>query len=155
MYTQGPYPSNAWLIPTGDLSEVYCECRNGYHFAPKEYLCKRTPLLQFPHHLSFLKNHRFGNTWASAGLAEAFVDNSNEKNIEAWGEKKNVVKNPNKTKRGWEEESLPSHTGYARFVTENKEEPDLEFFWNPSLGAWSDREGRERGIQDTGDIVLE
>merc|ERR1719443_1738015 len=48
VYSQGPCPENAWLIPTGDLSEVYCECRNGFFFAPKEYSCKRSQQVSPP-----------------------------------------------------------------------------------------------------------
>lgn len=155
VYTQGPCPNNAWLIPTGDLSEVYCECRNGYHFAPKEYVCKRTQLLELSRHLPFLKNHRFGNTWASAGLAKAFTEHeafseTSEEKGKAWGEKTAVGKSRNQGNRGWEEDSAPSHTGFARFITDKKEEPDLEFFWNPSLGKWSDREGRVMTRQRNG-----
>ena len=96
--------------------------------------------------MPFLKNHRFGNTWASAGLAEAlseheaFIETSADKKGNILGEK--TEKRQNQGTRGWEEDSVPSHTGLARFITDKKEEPDLEFFWNPSLGSWSDREGR-------------
>ena len=95
-----------------------------------------------------LKNHRFGNTWASAGLAEAFseheafIETSADKKGNIWGEKTAAGKRQNQGTQGWEEDSVPSHTGFARFITDKKEEPDLEFFWNPSLGSWSDREGR-------------
>ena len=59
VYTQGPCPDNAWLIPTGDLSEVYCECRNGFYFAAKDYLCKRSSQVLLPRNLPALRTHRF------------------------------------------------------------------------------------------------
>ena len=64
VYTQGPCPDNAWLIPTGDLSEVYCECRNGFHFSPKDYVCRRTVVETTSRLQPFLRNHRFNNAWA-------------------------------------------------------------------------------------------
>jgi len=62
VYTQGPCPDHAWLIPTGDLTEVYCECKYGYHFSPADYVCKRTePVLESKPRLQpFLRSHRFG-----------------------------------------------------------------------------------------------
>ena len=36
VYTQGPCPNNAWLIPADDLTEVFCECQPGYHFSPRD-----------------------------------------------------------------------------------------------------------------------
>ena len=46
VYTQGPRPDNAWLIPADDLTEVFCECQAGYHFSPSQYVCRRSPLVK-------------------------------------------------------------------------------------------------------------
>ena len=46
VYTQGPCPDNAWLIPADDLTEVFCECQAGYHFSPTQYACRRSPLVK-------------------------------------------------------------------------------------------------------------
>jgi len=70
VYTQGPCPDNAWLIPTGDLSEVYCECRNGFHFSPKDYVCRRTVVEAASRLQPFLRNHRFNNAWAHQSYPE-------------------------------------------------------------------------------------
>ena len=40
VYTKGPCPENAWLIPSVDLSEVFCECRTGFFFSPSRYACE-------------------------------------------------------------------------------------------------------------------
>ena len=57
VYTKGPCPANAWLIPseaesepnsstTKKKKEVFCECRSGFHFDPDSYTCKRS--LNYP-----------------------------------------------------------------------------------------------------------
>ena len=46
MYTRGPCPENAWLIPSVDLSEVFCECRTGFFFSPSRYTCEPNSLAE-------------------------------------------------------------------------------------------------------------
>jgi hypothetical protein len=64
VYTQGPCPDNAWLIPADDLPEVFCECRSGYHFSPSQYACIPTPIVEnVGNHrglqlLPYIKNHK-------------------------------------------------------------------------------------------------
>ena len=82
VYTQGPCPEHAWLLPTTDLAEVYCECRHGYQFQPAEYRCSKPgqQLLAFSRHLPFLKNHRFRSSWTSSELAAATTTASRSAN---------------------------------------------------------------------------
>ena len=71
VYTQGPCPDNAWLIPADDLTEVFCECQAGYHFSPSQYACRRTPMVKSPLgsnpglHL-LLKNHKMYPTLSTS-----------------------------------------------------------------------------------------
>ena len=62
VYTQGPCPNNAWLIPADDLTEVFCECQPGYHFSPSQYACRRSPIVKplggNPGLHLLLKNHK-------------------------------------------------------------------------------------------------
>lgn len=46
VYTKGPCPDNAWLIPTADLTEVFCECKSGYYFSPSRYTCEPSPAIE-------------------------------------------------------------------------------------------------------------
>ena len=46
VYTRGPCPENAWLIPSVDLSEVFCECRTGFFFSPSRYSCEPNALAE-------------------------------------------------------------------------------------------------------------
>jgi hypothetical protein len=56
VYSQGPCPENAWLLPEGEDGEVYCECRDGFTFSPTEYNCQ--PLLSQP-------GHRLQSLWSN------------------------------------------------------------------------------------------
>ena len=56
MYSQGPCPENAWLLPEGEDAEVYCECRDGFTFSPVEYNCQ--PTLSQP-------GHRLQSLWSN------------------------------------------------------------------------------------------
>ena len=67
VYTQGPCPDNAWLIPADDLTEVFCECKAGYHFSPSQYVCRRSPLVKPLGNVNpglhlLLKNHKMYGT---------------------------------------------------------------------------------------------
>ena len=68
VYTQGPCPDNAWLIPADDLTEVFCECQAGYHFSPTQYACRRSPVVKplrragNPGLHLLLKNHKMYST---------------------------------------------------------------------------------------------
>ena len=51
VYTKGPCPAHAWLIPSEEeegedsgegKKEVFCECRTGYFFDAESYTCKRS-----------------------------------------------------------------------------------------------------------------
>ena len=57
VYSQGPCPENAWLLPEGEEAEVYCECRDGFTFSPVEYNCQ--PALLLP------PAHRFQSLWSN------------------------------------------------------------------------------------------
>lgn len=62
MYTRGPCPENAWLIPSVDLSEVFCECRSGFFFSPSRYACEPNAIAAEPRRTSahpfFAKNRK-------------------------------------------------------------------------------------------------
>lgn len=55
LYTQGPCPKDAWLIPGEDTSDVYCECKTGFYFAPESYSCKESPVIETIGLLSYLR----------------------------------------------------------------------------------------------------
>ena len=71
IYFQGPCPANSWLIPTdtqlnpdqnkivtglqqslapapvvpGSQLDIFCECRDGYHFSEENYSCEPIPVI--------------------------------------------------------------------------------------------------------------
>ena len=149
VYSQGPCPENAWLIPTGDLSEVYCECRNGFFFAPKEYSCKRSQQVSLPR--NFLRNHRFETSPKDQSLRNATLSSTNIN--QRWRirdrepsrpPRKNLKVNPSSDKIITNNNNNGAKNVGSIGGPQNnlKEEPSLEFFWDASLGKWSERNER-------------
>ena len=125
VYTQGPCPDNAWLIPAGDMKEVYCECKNGFYFSQSEYLCRRSQTQPSPR--NFLRNHQVP------------VIGRNNSNV-----KTNVWSQPEIVGRGRFEGSRPSDRPIA-LPRNSQESPTTGFghFWDSNIGQWSqERRGR-------------
>ena len=154
VYTQGPCPTNAWLIPTGDLSEVYCECRNGYFFSPKEYLCKRSAQVPSLGNRNLLRNHRFESTAASNAVGQGSAGNATVvKNGNRWRGQHPArtqgganVKIKSSATRDAESRSAagPGRPEPVRVQNRNeKKESSLEFYWDAQHGKWSERAVRK------------
>ena len=149
VYTQGPCPTNAWLIPTGNMSEVYCECRNGFFFSPTEYLCKRSPQVSLSSR-NLLRNHRFETTAASNATVAAAVKNGNR-----WQQQGRVRPAAGSRRVGaYSNVKIKSQTtgdagikSEATKIKNNKNESSLEFFWDAKLGKWSEREIRKLSLK--------
>ena len=74
-YTQGPCPDNSWLIPAAEDEEVYCECRDGYHFEASDYSCHAVDTIHPPSP----PGSRFQGLWTN--VAE-YVERSKKKKAE-------------------------------------------------------------------------
>ena len=145
VYTQGPCPDNAWLIPTGDLAEVYCECRAGYFFSAEDYVCRRSPgpgLGPASRHL--LRNHRLPEAAASPSLGNVTspVLVTAPPSGHRWRGTRGRVRGRGTSGGAEAVTRLGSH---PRPQSGDTEEPNLEFFWDASLGKWSERGGRGLG----------
>jgi len=83
-FTQGPCPANSWLIPTdtqlnpdqnkivtgyqqslatapavpGSQLDIFCECRDGYHFSEENYSCEPIPVIN-------VSGHKFESLWSN------------------------------------------------------------------------------------------
>ena len=128
VYTQGPCPDNAWLIPAGDMKEVFCECKTGYFFSQKEYMCKKP---QQSHQSSsaeprnFLRNHK---TPTILGRSNSTSHNSNNNNNSRW--------------------SQPEAVGRGRFSSqESPRSGGVGHYWDPRENKWSGEGRRGRRVR--------